>query len=163
MCNTRRAQLLVVGMHDKIRVVPVSKKIEFISEPSIDNVLSFSVLVKSVSTEKFGSSWCSRSWTKVSAFKELYCISTYAFTLLRYNKADYVLHSIYRHIKNCLISRHPDVYAYPIPHTTRPPRPDEEDGRNYHFVSHSKMMTDIAANEYLEYGTHEEAMYGTKV
>ncbi len=25
------------------------------------------------------------------------------------------------------------------------------------------MMTDIAANEYLEYGTHEEAMYGTKL
>jgi len=25
------------------------------------------------------------------------------------------------------------------------------------------MMSDIAANEYLEYGTHEEAMYGTKL
>lgn len=24
-------------------------------------------------------------------------------------------------------------------------------------------MKDIAANEYLEYGTHEEAMYGTKL
>jgi calcium/calmodulin-dependent serine protein kinase len=65
-----------------------------------------------------------------------------------------------RHIKNCLISRHPDLYAYPIPHTTRPPRPDEEDGRNYYFVTHQKMMADIAANEYLEYGTHDEEMYG---
>lgn len=25
------------------------------------------------------------------------------------------------------------------------------------------MMQDIAANEYLEYGTHEDAMYGTKL
>lgn len=25
------------------------------------------------------------------------------------------------------------------------------------------MMSDIAANEYLEYGTHEDAMYGTKL
>ncbi|XP_044585560.1 peripheral plasma membrane protein CASK-like [Cotesia glomerata] len=25
------------------------------------------------------------------------------------------------------------------------------------------MMTDISANEYLEYGTHEDAMYGTKL
>jgi len=24
-------------------------------------------------------------------------------------------------------------------------------------------MSDIAANEYLEYGTHDEAMYGTKL
>ncbi|XP_018350718.1 PREDICTED: peripheral plasma membrane protein CASK [Trachymyrmex septentrionalis] len=57
-----------------------------------------------------------------------------------------------RHIKNTIISKHPDKYAYPIPHTTRPPRSDEENGRNYYFVSHDEMMADIAANEYLEYG-----------
>ncbi|CAH1979453.1 unnamed protein product [Acanthoscelides obtectus] len=68
-----------------------------------------------------------------------------------------------RHIKNTLIAKHPDQYAYPIPHTTRQPRSDEENGRNYFFVSHDEMMSDIAANEYLEYGTHEEAMYGTKL
>ncbi|XP_063906651.1 peripheral plasma membrane protein CASK isoform X2 [Zophobas morio] len=68
-----------------------------------------------------------------------------------------------RHIKNTLIAKHPDQYAYPIPHTTRQPRADEENGRNYFFVSHDEMMADIAANEYLEYGTHEEAMYGTKL
>ncbi|XP_075975799.1 peripheral plasma membrane protein CASK isoform X2 [Anticarsia gemmatalis] len=68
-----------------------------------------------------------------------------------------------RHIKNTLIARHPDQYAYPIPHTTRPPRPDEENGRHYYFVSHEEMMADIAANEYLEYGTHEDAMYGTRL
>ncbi|XP_057652901.1 peripheral plasma membrane protein CASK isoform X5 [Diorhabda carinulata] len=68
-----------------------------------------------------------------------------------------------RHIKNTLIAKHPDQYAYPIPHTTRQPRSDEENGRSYFFVSHDEMMADIAANEYLEYGTHEEAMYGTKL
>ncbi|KAG8033803.1 hypothetical protein G9C98_008284 [Cotesia typhae] len=68
-----------------------------------------------------------------------------------------------RHIKNTIIARHPDKYAYPIPHTTRPPRNDEESGRNYYFVTHDEMMTDISANEYLEYGTHEDAMYGTKL
>ncbi|XP_076222109.1 peripheral plasma membrane protein CASK isoform X8 [Nomia melanderi] len=68
-----------------------------------------------------------------------------------------------RHIKNTIIAKHPDKYAYPIPHTTRPPRNDEENGRNYYFVSHDEMMADIEANEYLEYGTHEDAMYGTKL
>ena len=47
--------------------------------------------------------------------------------------------------------------------TTRSPRKDEEHGRSYFFVSHEQMMRDIAENEYLEYGTHEEAMYGTKL
>ncbi|XP_043070821.1 peripheral plasma membrane protein CASK isoform X3 [Drosophila grimshawi] len=68
-----------------------------------------------------------------------------------------------RHIKNTLISKYPDKYAYPIPHTTRPAKPDEESGRSYYFVTHDEMMADIGANEYLEYGTHEDAMYGTKL
>ncbi len=68
-----------------------------------------------------------------------------------------------RHIKNTLITSHPDKYAYPIPHTTRPCKKDEENGKNYYFVTHEEMMTDIATNKYLEYGTHEDAMYGTKL
>lgn len=88
-----------------------------------------------------------------------------------------------RHIKNTLIAKYPDKYAYPIPRkdssntsisldfqfrfylldTTRTQRPDEESGRSYYFVTHDEMMADISANEYLEYGTHEDAMYGTKL
>ncbi|KAI5748779.1 hypothetical protein M8J76_001870 [Diaphorina citri] len=68
-----------------------------------------------------------------------------------------------RHIKNTLINKFPDKYAYPVPHTTRSPRSDEENGRAYYFISHDEMMSDIAANQYLEYGTHEDAMYGTKL
>lgn len=73
---------------------------------------------------------------------------------------------------------------YSISDTTRAPRQEEENGRSYYFVSHDVMMGDIAANEYLEYGgyfdlvtahgdnligflfvlgTHEDAMYGTKL
>lgn len=68
-----------------------------------------------------------------------------------------------RHIKNTLIRLHPHRFAYPIPHTTRPPRRDEIDGKHYFFVSNDQMLQDIAANEYLEYGTHEECLYGTKL
>ena len=47
--------------------------------------------------------------------------------------------------------------------TTRLPKKEEENGKNYFFVTHEEMMRDIANNEYLEYGTHEDAMYGTKL
>jgi calcium/calmodulin-dependent serine protein kinase len=47
--------------------------------------------------------------------------------------------------------------------TSRLPRKDEENGKNYFFVTHDEMMRDIANNEYLEYGTHEDALYGTKL
>ena len=59
-------------------------------------------------------------------------------------------------IKNVSLSLYPKD-------TTRLPRKDEENGKNYYFVTHEEMMRDIANNEYLEYGTHENAMYGTKL
>uniref|UniRef100_A0A1I8I8G3 Peripheral plasma membrane protein CASK n=1 Tax=Macrostomum lignano TaxID=282301 RepID=A0A1I8I8G3_9PLAT len=68
-----------------------------------------------------------------------------------------------RHIKNSLIQGSPDRFAYPIPHTTRQPSKGETSGRNYYFVSREEMLRDITNNEYLEYGTHDEAMYGTKL
>lgn len=73
-------------------------------------------------------------------------------------------------------------YSMHFTDTTRPAKPEEENGRSYYFVSHDEMMADIGANEYLEYGmattiyismgvltislcagTHEDAMYGTKL
>uniref|UniRef100_A0A182RAM2 Guanylate kinase-like domain-containing protein n=1 Tax=Anopheles funestus TaxID=62324 RepID=A0A182RAM2_ANOFN len=50
-----------------------------------------------------------------------------------------------RHIKTTLIAKYPDKYAYPIPHTTRPPRPVRRNGRSYYFISHDEMMADISA------------------
>ena len=60
---------------------------------------------------------------------------------------------------NALSDNYHDVFS----DTTRQARNDEGDGKNYYFVSHDNMMRDIAANQYLEYGTHEDAMYGTKL
>ena len=48
-----------------------------------------------------------------------------------------------RHIKNSLIASHPDRYAYPIPHTTRSPRRDEENGKNYFFVSQVSFICEM--------------------
>lgn len=68
-----------------------------------------------------------------------------------------------RHIKNTLINKYPGRFSYPIPHTTREPKDGEEDGKNYLFVSAEDMLADIEAKKYLEYGTHQGAMYGTKL
>uniref|UniRef100_A0A674BA24 Peripheral plasma membrane protein CASK n=1 Tax=Salmo trutta TaxID=8032 RepID=A0A674BA24_SALTR len=56
-----------------------------------------------------------------------------------------------------------DLFAYPISRTTQLPKKDEENGKNYYFVSHDQMMQDISNNDYLEYGSHEDAMYGTRL
>jgi guanylate kinase len=48
--------------------------------------------------------------------------------------------------------------------TTRPPRPGEVDGRNYHFWTREKFDAEIAAGSFLEHATvHESDWYGTPV
>lgn len=68
-----------------------------------------------------------------------------------------------RHIKKSLLISQPDKFAYPVPHTTRDKREDEINGHQYYFVSHEEMMKGIKENDFLEYGQHEDAMYGTRL
>ncbi|XP_035145676.1 55 kDa erythrocyte membrane protein isoform X3 [Callithrix jacchus] len=66
------------------------------------------------------------------------------------------------HIKNALISQNPEKFVYPTPYTTRPPRKSEEDGKEYHFISTEEMTRNISANEFLEFGSYQGNMFGTK-
>ncbi len=48
-----------------------------------------------------------------------------------------------------------------ISHTTRPPRPGERDGVDYHFVSREAFEQMVARGEFLEYATVFDNMYGS--
>lgn len=56
------------------------------------------------------------------------------------------------HARHCRLS----------PDTTRPPKKNEEDGKDYYFVSTEEMTRDISANEFLEFGSYQGNMFGTK-
>ena len=46
--------------------------------------------------------------------------------------------------------------------TTRPPRPNEVDGRDYHFLTEAQFDTRLAANDFLEWAwVHRKYRYGT--
>ncbi|XP_012589923.1 PREDICTED: coagulation factor VIII [Condylura cristata] len=66
------------------------------------------------------------------------------------------------HIKNALLSQNPEKFVYPAPYTTRPPKRNEEDGQDYHFISTEEMTRGISANEFLEFGSYHGNMFGTK-
>ncbi|KAM8998063.1 55 kDa erythrocyte membrane protein isoform 2-T2 [Ara ararauna] len=66
------------------------------------------------------------------------------------------------HIKNALLSNNPDKFMYPPPYTTRPQKKNEVDGKDYYFVSTEEMTRDISANEFLEFGSYQGNMFGTK-
>ncbi|XP_031664513.1 55 kDa erythrocyte membrane protein-like isoform X3 [Oncorhynchus kisutch] len=67
------------------------------------------------------------------------------------------------HIKSSLLTKYPEKFAYPAPHTTRPPRKDEENGQEYYFISNDAMTKCITGNELLEYGSFQGFMFGTKM
>uniref|UniRef100_A0A8C7KNV6 MAGUK p55 scaffold protein 1 n=1 Tax=Oncorhynchus kisutch TaxID=8019 RepID=A0A8C7KNV6_ONCKI len=67
------------------------------------------------------------------------------------------------HIKSLLLTKYPGKFAYPAPHTTRPPRKDEENGQEYYFISNDTMTKCITGNELLEYGSFQGFMFGTKI
>uniref|UniRef100_A0A8C2BWF3 Membrane protein, palmitoylated 1 n=1 Tax=Cyprinus carpio TaxID=7962 RepID=A0A8C2BWF3_CYPCA len=67
------------------------------------------------------------------------------------------------HIKNSLLSKYPEKFAYPAPHTTRPQKKDEENGKEYYFISNDEMTKCIIGNELLEYGSYQGHMFGTKI
>lgn len=50
---------------------------------------------------------------------------------------------------------------YSISCTTRPPRPGERDGVDYHFLSPEAFAAKVAAGEFLEYATVHGNSYGT--
>ncbi|XP_074062121.1 55 kDa erythrocyte membrane protein [Macrotis lagotis] len=66
------------------------------------------------------------------------------------------------HIKNALVNQNPEKFVYPAPYTTRPPKKSEENGKDYHFISTEEMTKNISANEFLEFGSYQGNMFGTK-
>lgn len=51
--------------------------------------------------------------------------------------------------------------SFSVSATTRPPRPDEVDGRDYYFVTREEFNGMIARGEFLEYDEHNKTYYGT--
>lgn len=61
---------------------------------------------------------------------------------------------------NALIERSPGLRVS-VSHTTRPMRPGEEDGINYHFVSRERFLDMLEQTEFLEHAEVFGNLYGT--
>ncbi|KAK0082198.1 hypothetical protein PV326_007288 [Microctonus aethiopoides] len=64
-------------------------------------------------------------------------------------------------LKRRLMATDPDKYKTTVPYTSRPPRPGEVDGKEYHFISREKMEEEIDAGKFIEYGEYKGNFYGT--
>ncbi|XP_032439185.1 disks large homolog 4 isoform X1 [Xiphophorus hellerii] len=67
-------------------------------------------------------------------------------------------------VNDDLLSEYPDKFGSCVPHTTRPRRDYEMDGRDYHFVSSREQMErDIQSHRFIEAGQYNNHLYGTSV
>ena len=58
--------------------------------------------------------------------------------------------------------RHFGDFTYSVSCTTRKPRPGEQDGLDYHFLSRAQFEAEIAASNLLEYAEVHGNFYGTR-
>ena len=63
-------------------------------------------------------------------------------------------------IARALLERDPDI-AMSVSCTTRPPRPGEVDGKDYHFVSVEKFQLMVESDQFLEHARVFDNYYGT--
>jgi len=67
-------------------------------------------------------------------------------------------------INDDLMREFPNRFGSCVPHTTRPRREHEMDGRDYHFVtSVEQMEKDIQTHLFIEAGQYNDNLYGTSV
>ena len=60
-----------------------------------------------------------------------------------------------------LMAEYPNAFAFSVSHTTRKPRPGEENGKDYHYVSREEILAGIENGEFLEYAEFSGNYYGT--
>ncbi|XP_068423472.1 discs large homolog 1-like protein isoform X10 [Clinocottus analis] len=81
-----------------------------------------------------------------------------------YTRPVIVLGPMKDRVNDDLISEFPDKFGSCVPHTTRPQREYEVDGRDYHFmVSREQMEKDIQDHRFIEAGQYNGHLYGTSV
>ncbi|XP_035901309.1 disks large 1 tumor suppressor protein isoform X7 [Anopheles stephensi] len=83
---------------------------------------------------------------------------------ITYTRPVIILGPLKDRINDDLISEYPNKFGSCVPHTTRPKRDYEVDGRDYHFIaSREQMEKDIQNHLFIEAGQYNDNLYGTSV
>ncbi|XP_006521828.1 disks large homolog 1 isoform X6 [Mus musculus] len=155
-----RARLKTVKFNSKTRgdkgEIPDdmgSKGLKHVTSNASDSESSYLILI----TDEYG---CSKGG------QEEYVLSYEPVNQqeVNYTRPVIILGPMKDRVNDDLISEFPDKFGSCVPHTTRPKRDYEVDGRDYHFVtSREQMEKDIQEHKFIEAGQYNNHLYGTSV
>uniref|UniRef100_A0A673KP38 Disks large homolog 1 n=1 Tax=Sinocyclocheilus rhinocerous TaxID=307959 RepID=A0A673KP38_9TELE len=148
------------GEMEEMGVIPSKKRVERKERARLKTVK-----FNSKSRDK-GVSVCCSNFYHVWRGQEEYVLSYETITQqeVSYARPVIVLGPMKDRINDDLISEFPDKFGSCVPHTTRPKRDYEVDGRDYHFViSREQMEKDIQDHKFIEAGQYNNHLYGTSV
>ncbi|KAJ3056950.1 hypothetical protein HK097_002328 [Rhizophlyctis rosea] len=60
-----------------------------------------------------------------------------------------------------LFAEFPETFGFSVSHTTRKPRPGEQDGKDYHFVTRELIQKEVAEGKFVESAEFAGNIYGT--
>uniref|UniRef100_A0A8C1U8F0 Discs, large homolog 4a (Drosophila) n=1 Tax=Cyprinus carpio TaxID=7962 RepID=A0A8C1U8F0_CYPCA len=108
-----------------------------------------------------------KEWTRLKSkerVRKAISLSCVAPCLVHYARPIIILGPVKDRVNDDLLSEFPDKFGSCVPHTTRPKREYEVDGRDYHFVSSREQMEkDIQNHRFIEAGQYNSHLYGTSV
>uniref|UniRef100_A0A4W4G7M3 Uncharacterized protein n=1 Tax=Electrophorus electricus TaxID=8005 RepID=A0A4W4G7M3_ELEEL len=142
-------QVTTDGRVEEVGVIPSKRRVERKERARLKTV-------------KFNS----KSRDKGVSGQEEYILSYESVTQqeVSYTRPVIILGPMKDRINDDLISEFPDKFGSCVPHTTRPKRDYEVDGRDYHFViSRDQMEKDIQDHKFIEAGQYNNHLYGTSV
>ncbi|XP_077444229.1 disks large homolog 4-like isoform X2 [Stigmatopora argus] len=105
-----------------------------------------------------------KEWSRMKTQGLVQSYEAVAQTEVDYARPVIVLGPTKDRVNDDLLTDFPDKFGSCVPHTTRPRRDYEVDGRDYHFVSSREQMErDIQSHHFIEAGQYNSHLYGTSV
>uniref|UniRef100_A0A3Q1C7V1 Disks large homolog 1 n=1 Tax=Amphiprion ocellaris TaxID=80972 RepID=A0A3Q1C7V1_AMPOC len=159
-------QLTAQGEVEEVGVIPSKRRVEKKERARLKTVkFNAKSRERGVSTPRWLDWRHSRGFSnRRSEPGFVWMLSSDVSPTVNYTRPVIILGPMKDRINDDLISEFPDKFGSCVPHTTRPKRDYEVDGRDYHFVvSREQMEKDIQDHKFIEAGQYNNHLYGTSV
>uniref|UniRef100_A0AAY4B7K3 Discs large homolog 1-like protein n=1 Tax=Denticeps clupeoides TaxID=299321 RepID=A0AAY4B7K3_9TELE len=157
-------QVTVDGEVEEVGVIPSKRRVEKKERARLKTVkFNAKSRDKGVSPRRLHSTFTSLLLAFLLLLQAFLSASAFSVSV-NYTRPVIILGPMKDRINDDLISEFPDKFGSCVPHTTRPKRDYEVDGRDYHFVtSREQMEKDIQDHKFIEAGQYNNHLYGTSV